>query len=253
MKTIYLITQLLLLSCTLQGQFYYEIGDTLTVVAKSGLHLRDSSSSTSLKLGIVPFGGKVIAQGFYEGGYYEFGNRTGRWLKVKYKGLTGYVFSGFVTTLKIPVLDFAELEDGCYQLGWFEKLIRNNVDSLVYKGDNTYKGFDQDSKDWSRSLWEIYSDETIISHLFWYESEELIIESSQIGMNDILNIVEYYISKVKEKCADYPMLNEEEKEPDLNILRDEYGRIKSIECRHLKFLAEKSRYKTSIRVILWES
>lgn len=253
MKTVHLIASLLFLPCTLQGQFYYEIGDTLTVAAKSGLHLRDSSTSTSSKIGIVPFGGKVIAHSLYEGGYDEFDNRMGRWLKVKYKGLTGYVFSGFVTKLNVPVLDFTALEDGCYHLGWIEKLIRINVDSLVYKGDNTYKGFDQDGKDWRRSHWEIYSDETIISHLFSYESEELIIESSKIGMNDILNVVEYYSSKMKEKCTDYPTLNEEEKELDLNILRDEYGRIKSIECLHLKFKAEKSLYKTTVKVLLWES
>lgn len=229
--------------------FYFDQGDTLTVSAKSGLKLRDSSSFDSEIIGFIPFGKSVIANGNYVRRE-VVENRNGSWLNVKYGELEGYIFSGFVTKLKIP--EFGKEDLNCWNLQWFEKLIRENVDSLVCQGQKTYKGFDPDGKDWGGSNWEIFSDETVIYHLFGYETEDLLIESRVLNMNDILNLLEAYIDKVKEKCPK-EQFTEEGSSLEIKVKLDEEGYIKTIECLQMSFIAEKSIHKTIIRLNLWNT
>ncbi len=227
--------------------FYFEMGDTLTVIAKSGLSLREGGSSESRKIETIPFGKGIIAFGNYEGRE-EIENRSGSWVKVKYKNLEGYVFSGYVTKLKVPNFDVDKLD--CHNLAWFEQFVRENVDTLSCKGKKLYKGFDLDGKDWGSSNWEMFTDETVIYHSFGYESEDLIIESTEINMNDVLNLLEFYIEKIKKKCPDYYYMKEGKK-LQIDVKKDNEGYIKTIECFDINFIAEKSIYKTVIRLNLW--
>jgi hypothetical protein len=135
-------------------------------------------------------------------------------------------------------------------LAWFENLIRANVDTLIYKGKNLYKGFDLDGKDWSVSNWEIFRDETVICHLFGYENEDLIIESTEISMNDVMNLLEFYIDQLKKNCPDASYAKEENG-LSIEVKTDYRGRIKSIQCFDLHFVAEKSIHKVIIRLNLW--
>lgn len=243
----------LLFPLLLQGQpalpwFYYQVGDTLTVIAKSGLTIREGSSKESKKIGTAEFGQKLIAKSGFEGSE-VIEHRAGSWLKIKYGNLEGYVFSGFVTTLKIPDFEMDKLE--CSNLAWFEKMARSNVDALVCKGEKVYKGFDLDGKDWGTSNWEIYGDETIIRHVLGYEYEDLIIESTTINMNEVLNILEAYIEKIKKKCPDEFYMKEGNK-LGIDIKHDEKGHIKSIQCYQMEFTAERAINKTIIRLRLWD-
>ena len=254
MQTLNIIIVILLFTQSLVGQyashpwFYFEVGDTLTVVAASGLNLRDTSSAESNKVGVIPFGGKIIALGNYDGIEEEFGNRKGNWLKVKYENLVGYVFSGFVTNLKVPAFALEE-DPNINDLVWFEKFARTNVDTLACKGERLYKGFDEDGKDWHKSLWEIFTDETEIYHSFGYESEDLIIESTEINMNDVLNLLEYCIGQIQKTKPDEHSL-EEGRSLQIDVKKDSQGNVKTIECTRLNFFAENNFHKTTIRVNL---
>lgn len=232
-----LLLPFLLFPLMIQGQyFYYEIGDTLTVTAKSGLSLRDSSSVHSTKVGVIPFGQKVIAASTPIGRD-VFSHRSGHWIKVNYGNQEGYVFSGFLTKLKIPEFEIEELS--CYNLEWFENLIRANVDTLLCEGNRLYKGFDPD-KGGGSSDWEMYSNETIINHTTSYESYDLVIESNQITMNDILNLLEFYTEQLKKKCSDAYYLREGDIPLRIDVKKDNNKGIKSIECYQLYFSAEKT-------------
>ena len=250
-----LILQFLFFPIILTGQyssypwFYFEIGDTLTVSAKSGLKLRDSSSVDSKVIALIPFRKSLIVSGNYVGRE-VFENRNGSWLKVNYGHLEGFVFSGFITKLKIPEFGAEDLR--CWNLEWFEKFIRANVDSLVCQGQKSDKGFDPDGKDWGKSNWEIFTDETVISHVWGYESEDLIIESSELNMNDILNLLEVYIDRIKEKCPTAGFM-EGGNNLEIEVKLDNEGYIKTIKCLPMSFIAERSIYKTIIRLNLWNT
>lgn len=162
---------------------YFEVGDIFTVIAKSGANLRDSARADSKKIITIPFGEKVISKSLYQG-YGNFDERQGGWIKVRYNGKEGYIFTGFITHLKIPSLNVNQLD--CGYLSWFENIFQENVDSLICSGTKEYKGFDGDGKDWSVAEWKIYNNETEIYYYSGYESRSLIVESRTINMNDIL-------------------------------------------------------------------
>lgn len=98
---------------TTQGQtFYFENGDTLTVISKSGANLRDSNSIKSTIINSIPFGEKVIARPTECYVHFvtdSFDNRYGSWINVEYGGKEGCMFSGFLTKLKLPNFDFESI------------------------------------------------------------------------------------------------------------------------------------------------
>lgn len=224
--------------------FYFEIGDTLTVIAPSGVNLRDSSAAAADKIAVIPFGQVVIAQSHYEGRD-EFENRKGSWMRVKYGDREGYLFSGFLTRMRVPAFNTDELD--CYYLTWFERFFRVNADSLVYEGSTTYEGFDPDGKDWGASNWEAFSDETVIKHYTGYEYKDLILESTEITMNDVLNLLEYYVAQLKANCpATY--YRQEGNSLGIEVKKDFRGWIKRIECYQIEFVAERTVDKVAIRL-----
>ena len=117
---------------------YFEIGDTLTVLAKSGLSLRDSNSVTAKKVGLASFGQTVIVTGndLYSD---VIEDRFGWWIKVSLKGKNGFMFSGYLSQIKLPK-SFIELP-GCCRYPYLEEIIRLNVDSLVGQGERNWEGF----------------------------------------------------------------------------------------------------------------
>ena len=176
---------------------------------------------------------------------YEIQDRKGSWFKVKYGKTEGYVFSGFVTDKNIPVL---KAEDNGYDNPiWFEKFVRANVDTLVYKGSRLKKGFDDDRKDWEGIDWEVYSDETIINKVGTYECIDLVVETTQISVNDILNLLEHQIELIiaqnKGNDLDLDRLK-------IVIKREEDGRIHTIDCPGMEFTAHVFDRKITINVNL---
>lgn len=229
------------------GQFYYEIGDTLTITAKSGLNMRDSASIISNKLSKIQFGEKVIAKNLPKNRD-EFDGITGSWIEIEYNGEKGYVFSGFVTKAKIPKYD-REIYCNYNAPTWWEELIRLNVDSIQCKGKRRYKGFDPD-KGGGISEWELYSNETIIYHSYGYEMMDLIVETNELNMNDLLNLLEYFISE-NDDCNSSYFYPERKKYLKIKTQKEKYGcsnRIKRIECETIGFHAEQTINKTIFRI-----
>jgi len=177
---------------------FFKVGDTLTVVSGSGIILRDSASTTSHRVLSIPFGSKITVLG-HSSRQIEFQNRRGIWITTKFNDKPGFVFSGFLTKLKIPKLDIIKNE--CDDLSWLEEIARFNADSLVYKGIKEFTESDSmDEKAGYRSDWEIYKDETYVTHYTGYEFVMGIIESREFNMNDAFNLMEYYLEKLKSKC-----------------------------------------------------
>jgi len=215
--------------------FDYTIGDSLQVLAKSGLTLRDSASMNGKKITAMPFGSIVV--GLSTLTHWEVnGDRPGAWLEVSYNGQKGYAFSGFLTSLTIPAIQPSDLSID--HMIWFETIARANADSLIYKGHNLFVGFDQDGKDQSNANWEIYKDGTLLNYVSGYEETYLIIESYEFTLNDILNLLEYYTDILNAKYFD-PTGQDVKNRAKINVIREGQS-IKRIECGRMdiEFTAE---------------
>lgn len=249
MKTQLILISLLITPTLIIGQLFspivfFNVGDTLTVVSSSGIILRDSASTNSDKVLSIPFGSKVIVLG-HSSKLIEFQNRRGIWINTKFKDKAGFVFSGFLTNLKIPKLDLTKNE--CDNLYWFEEIARFNADSIVYKGIKEFKESDSiDEKTGYRSEWEIYKDETYITRYTGYEFEMGIIESREFNMNDAVNIVEYYLDKLKTKCDLEIDMRGEYKNLKLKYSKDDFFNVVKVECPEIHFSAEKVAHKIII-------
>lgn len=198
-----------------------------------------------MKIISIPFGEQVISKSLYQD-YGVFDERAGGWIKVKYKAYEGYIFSGFITKLKIPSFDINQLD--CGYLTWFENLIRENVDSLICAGIKEYNGFDGDGKDWTVSEWELFNNETEIYYFSGYESRSLIIESRIISMNDILNLLDFYIDQMITKCPEIYGYKVENR-PEIKISK--HGEhIFEISCPTMRFYSQESLNKVIIKLSL---
>lgn len=85
----------------------YKAGDKLTVLAKSGLTLRNNANSNGKKKTLIPFGAIVTvqAEGLKATAHQveEFKGYTikGHWVKVKYGEDEGWAFDGYLSGLKV--------------------------------------------------------------------------------------------------------------------------------------------------------
>ncbi|HZV69457.1 MAG TPA: SH3 domain-containing protein [Saprospiraceae bacterium] len=248
MKILYPFIFQFLLITEIKSQLpYYEIGDTIIVLAKSGINLRDSTSATSKKIQSVPFGTKLVTLD-QPRDYVRIEKRSGSWIKVKYGSVTGYAFSGFLTDLKIPKFDEHMLQ--CNNLRWFEDVIRANMDTLLHKGTTLKKGFDIDGKDWHQSMWEIYKDGTMIDYQTGYEWSDLMITTNRMAMNDILNLLDIYIDKLMEFCS--PSYFEDGIKPKIEVTGDSYQTTK-VSCPHFLFQADQVLNKIVIQLHVEDS
>ncbi|MDX1476594.1 MAG: hypothetical protein R3301_02775 [Saprospiraceae bacterium] len=83
----------------------YEKGESLTVMATSGLRLRMSPEMTSATIHILRFGDTVVVSdthGFASAYAARVGWMDGHWIKVRHGNLSGYVFDSFLSTLHAP-------------------------------------------------------------------------------------------------------------------------------------------------------
>lgn len=77
-------------------------GEVLTVVAHSGLSLRDKPGVHTETLLVIPFGHEVERLHMESAPIGDqLGYVPGQWIHVDYHGLKGYVFDGYVSTLGI--------------------------------------------------------------------------------------------------------------------------------------------------------
>ncbi|MBU44249.1 MAG: hypothetical protein CMN76_13595 [Spirochaetaceae bacterium] len=78
-------------------------GITMYAAAKSGLIIRSEATTDSAKLGLIPYGSSltVLEQ---TGDTLTILGRQGRWSKVEFQGITGWVFGGFLSANAPPKL-----------------------------------------------------------------------------------------------------------------------------------------------------
>ena len=102
MKIIFLFL-LVLQSAVLFGQ-KYQIGDTLTVNAYSGLNMRTRPDQSAKVITLTKYGEKLIVTTLpTEKNTTEINTLSGNWIKVSDGINTGYVFDGYLT--RLPVVD----------------------------------------------------------------------------------------------------------------------------------------------------
>lgn len=124
-KTIFLVPTLIIsLGCitSISAINRYFIGDTLYVWADGGLVIRDAPGIKSNRIGEIAYGEQLVVQ---EGKYYRYEEEEltiikksqddkghvflpvkiqGKWVKIKYKNIEGFVFDGYLSVMPAPGL-----------------------------------------------------------------------------------------------------------------------------------------------------
>jgi hypothetical protein len=111
-------------------------GETLTVVAHSGLSLREHPGVHHETLLVIPYGHEVEHIETAEHMVDQLGYISGSWIKVDYHGLEGYVFDAYVSHLGLAD-NFGELEEEGLSIP--EKMYSWAIYHLepIYFGDST--------------------------------------------------------------------------------------------------------------------
>ncbi len=143
----------------------YQVGETLYVWAKSGLHLRDTPSLSGKVLKTLPYGAalelkqcsgevievEIIKDAESNGQYFPNFKLNGHWLLVRTGDLQAYVFEGYVSTL--PPLNINSFKDGSYHC---EDLI--TYGQRTFDIDPSYQPARQVHK---RAIWKHFGKEMI--------------------------------------------------------------------------------------------
>ena len=82
----------------------YKEGDTLRVISKSGLNLRDSPNLNSDKIFLMPFREEVEVTntfGFELSKKDTIEGRIGNWIQIRVKDKVGFAFDGYLTKFKL--------------------------------------------------------------------------------------------------------------------------------------------------------
>lgn len=113
----------------------YLKGDTLVVWADGGLSIRDTNTIKGNKIGLIPYGAKVVVLEHKIGSYQEeviqigapkanyLGLRLeGQWTKVQYQNIIGYVFDGYLSRFEAPLLKTGIKDKPEWHQDYFERI-----------------------------------------------------------------------------------------------------------------------------------
>lgn len=207
----------------------FRVGETAIVFALNGLKLRENPTAKSDSLTILPYGAKAkVVDITYETFVIE--HRLGRWVKVNYKDKTGYLFTGYLTNLPLPKIDWKK--HNCIDEVSFSQWITQiqKKDTVVHESERLLMGYDEDGKDASRPWWFFYNDGTMIYHHFGYESETYVVETFELVLNDVLNYLEYYRWALEKNCQNHNYY-----QPfDIKVIENTWDKsVKEIYCEKL--------------------
>jgi hypothetical protein len=104
-----IITTLLMLVLPASAVQRYQAGDSLIVLSKSGLNIREKADVKAMVLVLAPCGALVTMEEGTAGAAQTIEGIRGAWTRVTYRGITGYAFDGFLGRLRAP-------EEGCESL-----------------------------------------------------------------------------------------------------------------------------------------
>lgn len=111
---------------------FFLLGQDFYVLSKNGLNLRKAPSDKSEILGVVPYNTKLnileknVSEKFKVNGF------SGTYVKIKYKGIVGYIFSGFLSRLE-AVKEEESLEE--YFIRVFGKPVITKSDDELFSDD----------------------------------------------------------------------------------------------------------------------
>lgn len=124
------ILMLIIAATTFMGSsFPFVEGQVLNVVAPSGLKLRIAPQKDASTLRIIPPGDKVEVINASE--ITSIPDRIswmdGQWIYVEHRGVRGYVFDGFLSSLPMPNNDFEEIRSDFNITVPFECYVKNHL------------------------------------------------------------------------------------------------------------------------------
>ena len=229
MRHILLITICLVFTNSIVGQLSkYKFGQELFVNTKSGVLLRSDISDRTSYITKIKFGEVVKFLEDTES-FENIENRVGTWIKVSYNQFHGYVFSGYISLTK-PLFFSTQLYD-CNSSEYIRNWINSNIefDSIVNSGHIVKSDYPDPERGIWQIKWKQFKNGNMKTEIMGYEYYNYIYETYQNLENDILNMLDYYISKRRELCKnkDYYF------EPSIVFEREFDNRINSIECYEL--------------------
>ncbi len=157
MKT-YILLTISFLSFNAFGIISYAKGDKLYCWAKSGLTIRNEPGFKSSKIGLIPFNLSLTSQDFKDSQASDFpivetykGYNTeidtlqlfGKWVKVKFDEIEGYVFDAYLSHLAAPIgndhFNFFNQNYGLVAQKSDTTIIEREVNTLVWSNGSSYK------------------------------------------------------------------------------------------------------------------
>lgn len=90
--------------------------ETLRVFAREGLILRDKPAITGKRLAVIPFGIEVEITKVEEATPLSVNGISGSYVKVEYRGRSGFIFNGFLSRMPLPPANISSVEE------YFEKV-----------------------------------------------------------------------------------------------------------------------------------
>jgi hypothetical protein len=93
------------------SEVFPQTRDTLHVLARSGLELKQAPEPNATTLGVVPYGERVVAlEDTKDRIAFEREGITGHWILATHGNKTGYIFDGFLSKLPAPPENCGSLE-----------------------------------------------------------------------------------------------------------------------------------------------
>lgn len=178
----------------------YSEKDTLNVLAINGLNIRLANSGESEKIGFIKFGESVIVENTFKFQYKEtIDNRVGNWIKINYKGKTGFVFDGYLSSFPVPRK--GEKRENLYVR--LHDYINTNFQIVREPIQIIEPWFDSDGKDGESYEVSIWTNNLKVKETGGYEWFEYKLYFEKRRFAEILSLFEIFISTGEEYQKSY--------------------------------------------------
>jgi hypothetical protein len=188
-----LVFSILLFNQIAEGN--YAVKDTLNVLAMNGLNIRLANNGSSGIIGQVKYGGSVIIQDVFDFAYKDtIDNRAGNWIKIKYKGIIGFIFDGYLS--KFPVPKLSKDRENTYER--LHDYINSNFQRIKEPITIIEPWFDLDGKDGESFEVSIWTNNLKMKETGGYEWFEYKLYFEKTRFAEIISLFEIFISTDKE-------------------------------------------------------
>ncbi|NPV01640.1 MAG: SH3 domain-containing protein [Brevinematales bacterium] len=131
-------------------ELWYAPGDTLNVLAISGLNLREKADINGKPIVKVPYAGMLtVLKDTAKPVVFSFDNIDGHWVYAEYEGKKGYIFDGYLSKLPAPQSDAGEID----LPSLMQNYLQNNLSPV---SDPVFEDNENDGGKWEkvREEWE---------------------------------------------------------------------------------------------------